>query len=84
MVPIYVSEGMVDLYGFAPGKSVRLPIATTPFQVAGVYRDYARQHGSITIARGAYRASAELAVTPGAVVFQNDLFHHVGLSRPAC
>ncbi len=57
MVPIYVSEGMVDLYGFAPGKSVRLPIATTPFQVAGVYRDYARQHGSITIARGAYRAS---------------------------
>ena len=55
MVPIYVSEGMVDLYGFAPGKSVRLPIAATPFHVAGVYRDYARQHGSITLAREAYR-----------------------------
>jgi len=55
MVPIFVSEGMVDLYGFAPGKSVRLPIATLPMQVAGVYRDYARQHGSITIARDAYR-----------------------------
>ena len=55
MVPIYVSEGMVDLYGFAPGKSVHLPITTLPMQVAGVYRDYARQHGSITIARDAYR-----------------------------
>jgi putative ABC transport system permease protein len=55
MVPIYVSEGMVDLYGFAPGTSVRLPIAPQPFHVAGVYRDYARQHGSITIARDDYR-----------------------------
>ena len=55
MVPIYVSEGMVDLYGFAPGKSVRLPISSDAFHVAGVYRDYARQHGSVTIPRDAYR-----------------------------
>ena len=54
-VPIYVSEGMVDLYGFAPGKNVRLPIAPQPFHVAGVYRDYSRQHGSITLSRGDYR-----------------------------
>ena len=54
-VPIYVSEGMVDLYGFAPGTRVRLPIASQPFHVAGVYRDYSRQHGSITLPRGDYR-----------------------------
>ena len=54
-LPIYVSEGMVDLYGFAPGKSVRLPIASQPFYVAGVYRDYSRQHGSITLPRADYR-----------------------------
>ena len=55
MVPIYVSEGMVDLYGFAIGKRVQLPIAPTGFHVAGVYRDYARQHGSVTMARDDYR-----------------------------
>ena len=54
-IPIYVSEGMVDLYGFTPGKDVHLPIASLPFHVAGVYRDYARQHGSITIVREDYR-----------------------------
>jgi len=53
--PLYVSEGMVDLYGFAPGKLVRLPIAAAPFHVAGVYRDYARQHGSVTLARADYQ-----------------------------
>ena len=54
-IPIYVSEGMVDLYGFTPGKVVHLPIASLPFHVAGVYRDYARQHGSITVVREDYR-----------------------------
>ena len=54
-VPIYVSEAMVDLYGYAIGSAVRLPISSQAFQVAGVYRDYGRQHGSITIARDDYR-----------------------------
>ncbi len=54
-IPIYVSEGMVDLYGFTPGRAVRLPITSSPFHVAGVYRDYARQHGSITMVREHYQ-----------------------------
>ena len=55
MLPLYVSEGMVDLYGYAPGKRVWLPISPQPFYVAGVYRDYARQHGSVTVVRDDYR-----------------------------
>ena len=54
-IPIYVSEGMVDLYAFTPGKVVRLPITSLPLHVAGVYRDYSRQHGSITMVREDYQ-----------------------------
>ena len=70
-VPIYVSEAMVDLYGFAPGKRVALPLAAKSggeaggergaelgarFFVAAVWRDYARQHGAIAIAIEDWRA----------------------------
>ena len=59
-IGIYVSEAMVDLYGATPG-SVFAPLArawgpvkdgaTAPvFFVAGVWRDYVRQFGAITIA----------------------------------
>jgi len=55
-VPIYASEAMVDLYGFARGRSVALPFAPgTAFFVAGVWRDYARQHGAIVIGERDYR-----------------------------
>ena len=57
--PIYVSEAMIDLYGFAPGGRVTLPLGTDgrmrEFFVAGAYRDYARQHGSIAIGDHDYR-----------------------------
>ena len=61
MVPIYVSEAMVDLYGFRPGTSVSLPLQlqgpeAPQFFVAAVWRDYARQHGTITINRAQWRA----------------------------
>jgi putative ABC transport system permease protein len=47
--PIWISEAMVDLYGWQLGQSVTLPLAgkALPFTVAGVWRDYARQTGSI-------------------------------------
>jgi putative ABC transport system permease protein len=56
-VPIYVSEAMVDLYGFAPGREVTLPLGTAParFFVAGVWRDYARQHGAVMLPQEHYR-----------------------------
>ena len=55
-VAVYVSEAMVDLHGARPGAALdalapafpALP-ADTRFFVAGVWRDYARQHGSVVI-----------------------------------
>jgi putative ABC transport system permease protein len=58
---------MVDLYGMRPGVQARLPLPgvaagdATPTEgagvavfVAGVWRDYARQHGAIVMARTDY------------------------------
>jgi len=54
--PAWVSEAMVDLYGFAAGNVIELPIAgqRMPFTVAGVWRDYIRQHGAVVIERDRY------------------------------
>jgi putative ABC transport system permease protein len=54
----WVSEGTRDLYGFTIGETIRLPLEgrEVAFTVRGVYRDYARQHGSILIDRGDYVA----------------------------
>jgi putative ABC transport system permease protein len=48
---IWISEAMVDLYGWRPGQTVELPLAGHPvsLQVAGVWRDYSRQTGAIMI-----------------------------------
>jgi putative ABC transport system permease protein len=56
--PVWVSEAMVDVYGFRPGAVVELPIGgqRARFTVAGVWRDYVRQHGSIVIERERYAA----------------------------
>jgi len=61
-VPVFVSEAFADLYGVHPGeffKPFRAVALVTPspgtalsgvnFFVAGIWRDYARQHGSIAI-----------------------------------
>ena len=57
-IPIWVSEAMVDLYGYTPGKRVTLPVATPApaFVVAGVWRDYGRQFGAIQIRLEDYQA----------------------------
>jgi putative ABC transport system permease protein len=57
-MPIWVSEAMVDLYGYRPGTQVRLPLGARPqtFVVAGVWRDYARQSGAIQMRLADYRA----------------------------
>jgi len=55
-LPVWVSEAMVDLYGLSAGKRVELPLngRSVPFVVAGVFRDYARQHGAVLIDRADY------------------------------
>jgi putative ABC transport system permease protein len=56
--PVWVSEAMVDLHGFAPGTVVELPLAgeTRRFTVAGVWRDYSRPRGTVVIERSRYIA----------------------------
>ena len=72
----WVSEAVKDLYGYRSGDTMRLPLAgrEVAFTVRGVYRDYARQHGSILIDRAQYIAltgdrranDAALWLAPGA------------------
>ena len=55
-LPVWISEAIVDLYGFRVGRRIELPLngKSISFVVAGVFRDYARQHGAILIDRGDY------------------------------
>jgi putative ABC transport system permease protein len=78
--PIWVSEAMVDLYGYQRGATVMLPVGAgrQPFVVAGVWRDYARQSGAIQMRLADYQAlsgdtsvnDAALWLTPGATPAQ--------------
>ncbi|MBL8346131.1 MAG: ABC transporter permease [Rubrivivax sp.] len=65
---IFVSEAVVALYGARPGARFELPLATvaraespaaasgtTTVHVRGVYRDFARQFGSVVIDRALYQ-----------------------------
>ena len=48
--PVWVSEPAAWLYGWKPGQQIVLPIAgAQPFFVVGVWRDYSRQHGAVTL-----------------------------------
>ncbi|MFC5497905.1 ABC transporter permease [Caenimonas terrae] len=65
VLPVYVSEAVVDLHGVHPGQEfARLSDALQPavkdgsrprFFVAGVWRDYVRQSGAVAIDRRAYQ-----------------------------
>ncbi|MGP1678428.1 MAG: FtsX-like permease family protein [Burkholderiales bacterium] len=74
--PLWASEAMVDLYGYAVGQVVELPLAgkLRRFTVAGIWRDYARQQGAVIIRRELYAGlsgdrnsnDAALYLQPGA------------------
>jgi putative ABC transport system permease protein len=67
---IWVSEAVADLYGFAPGARIEIPMLgkSHAVVVAGVFRDYARQHGAILIDRADYVAlTGDRAVNDGAL-----------------
>lgn len=53
---VWISEAMADLQGLATGQQVDIPIAGRMyrFTVAGVWRDYARQHGALVMERDDY------------------------------
>ena len=54
----WISEAVADHTGRKPGERIELPLAgkRQPFVVAGVWRDYARQHGALVIDRDSYVA----------------------------
>ena len=56
-VPVWVSEAMVDLYGLKAGAALRMPLGGSlrEFFVAGVWRDYATQAGSVQMRLADYR-----------------------------
>ena len=67
---VWVSEAVSDLYGFSPGQRLELPILgrNQSVVVAGVFRDYARQHGAVLIDRSDYIAlTGDRAVNDGAL-----------------
>ena len=76
IVPVWASEAMTDLYGYAVGKRVRLPLggAMREAVVAGIWRDYARQSGALQMRLADYRSltgdmlvnDAALWLRPGA------------------
>ena len=66
-IGVYVSEAVVDLYGVRPGQAwpelskAFMPVAldnqaqVATFFIAGVWRDYVRQTGAITLDSAAYQ-----------------------------
>ena len=68
--PVWVNEAAADLYGFAPGAVIALPLngKTLPFTVAGVWRDYGRPQGAIAMERERYvELTGDATVTNGAL-----------------
>jgi putative ABC transport system permease protein len=58
---VFVSEAMLDLYGWKPGEIHTLPVKASAGEylsvwVAGVFRDYGRQHGSVVMDISVYQA----------------------------
>src|SRR5206468_10605817 len=67
---VWINEAAADLYGFAPGSVITLPLngKSLRFTVAGIWRDYGRPQGAIAIERERYVAlTGDTAVTNGAL-----------------
>jgi putative ABC transport system permease protein len=56
-LPVWVSEAMTDLYAMRVGERIALPLGGRQqrFVVAGVWRDYANQSGSVVVRLADYR-----------------------------
>jgi putative ABC transport system permease protein len=68
--PAWISEAVADLYGYAPGARIDLPLGgqLRHFTVAGIWRDYARAFGAVVITRPAYiEASHDADANEGSV-----------------
>lgn len=76
-IPVWVSEPASRVYHWKPGDVFTLPLPGSPkVTVAGIWRDYARQHGAIIMDERMYtrltgdhsRTSASVLLAPGASI----------------
>jgi putative ABC transport system permease protein len=58
--PAWISEELQDLYGYKLGDTIALPLAgeMRRFEIAGIWRDYARAFGAVVVSRTAYIAAS--------------------------
>ncbi len=72
--PAWVSEAMLDLYGVQAGQTLTLPLGgrPAPFFIAGVWRDYANQSGSIVVRLSDYRALTGAQEVTDAAIYAGD------------
>ncbi|PTN11017.1 FtsX-like permease family protein [Nitrosomonas aestuarii] len=72
--PLWVSEAMVDLYGYTVGKQVMIPIGNMlrEFTVVGIWRDYGRQFGAVQMQLSDYQMlSNDLSINTVALWLQS-------------
>jgi putative ABC transport system permease protein len=48
-IQVFGSEAMVDLYGWKQGTTVPSPLGGESWFIAGIWRDYGRQHGAVVV-----------------------------------
>jgi putative ABC transport system permease protein len=75
-MPVWVSEAMTDLYGLRPGQRTTLPLGgrRQPVFVAGIWRDYANQSGSVVLRLADYRKlTGDIIVTDAALWLAADV-----------
>jgi putative ABC transport system permease protein len=48
-IEVFGSEAMVDLYGWKQGTTIVSPLGGDNWFIAGIWRDYGRQHGAIVV-----------------------------------
>lgn len=71
--PVWISEAMVDLYGYRVGERIALPLGRPGkrFVVAGIWRDYARQTGGLRMRLVDYRSlTGDMGVTDAALTLR--------------
>ena len=73
-IPIWISEPLARRDGLRPGMQMALPLGgASTFLIAGIWRDYSRQHGSIVMRAEDYqRLTADDSVSDAAIWLESD------------
>lgn len=74
---VYVSEAMVDLYDWRPGQIHTLPAfsgqqSSQQVWIAGIFRDYGRQHGALVIDLAVYQSMSGDQQYSGIAIWLNN------------